>query len=915
MAFSKEKAHDRAERYAAKGQHDKAAREYQTIVDHDPKDVRAWLMLADCLARSGDSAGALSRYLQVANFYAEQREHQKALAVYRQVLNIDPGRLDIHYRCANLNLELGRQHDAIANLEHVAQVQMQAGKVSDALDTYRQIADADPSIVSKRLRLAELCSREKRTKEAVEAFRQAGQVLLQTGRKADFVRVAERLLWHDTGDRQTIRELSRVYLELGDPRRALMKLNALLQIDASDVDGLELLAETFIALGKPDKASSVLVELVRELGDGNPERARAVLERGLGWIPGDPELMRLHQQFAGTSAPADDDDEVMELDAEDAEVLELDEDDLIMEEVSTETTVPTDTREAESREPPMTASVLSDLDNAPSEAASVSVSDPDLDKILFEARVYVKYRLFEHALEHVGELLGRAPEHVGALALKARAYGELGRSVEAADTHVTVARLVCDRDPKLAREHLEAALEQVPEQAAALAMLGDLQSTTAAVPEPAATSESVPLDFEGDGDSGAFDLVDDDFSIDVAEPEPEPAATGQRTLERPPVENRFGLSEAGPLPSASNNFSEMLDDEETGLHHVETRSDSAAMDLRVDTDLLTLDDGQPSSTPAAEVASAEHPSPQAESGPALDEFDLSPEAFAGVELEHRESAPELAPASGTEEELDALMADLAQDAVGEPTPEPARRATPEVAPKPAAGVPSRVWPDISDDLAEVRFFIDQGLDEDARAALSDLKEKAPGHPEVAKLEADLTGVTQQPVPVEESGAVPLLDLVSEEDAEADAYLSSIFGDDAEPAQAPKRQVEVKARAADVAGANARDHFDLGMAYREMGLVDEALTQFESAATDPVWRSRSLVMAGVLRTHRGETAQAVEDLQEAIDAAATEDERCEAQYELAVLYEKVGDTASAIAHLQDVTAGYRDRDERLVALQG
>ena len=143
MAFSKEKAHERAEKFAAKGQHDKAAREYQSIVDNDPKDIRAWLMLADCLARTGDRGAALQRYLQVADYYAGAKEHQKALAVYRQALNIDPNRLDVHYKCAQLNMEIGRVHDAIASFEQIAAVQLQTGHVSEALKTYRVIADAD----------------------------------------------------------------------------------------------------------------------------------------------------------------------------------------------------------------------------------------------------------------------------------------------------------------------------------------------------------------------------------------------------------------------------------------------------------------------------------------------------------------------------------------------------------------------------------------------------------------------------------------------------------------------------------------------------------------------------------------------------------------------------------------------------
>ncbi|MBC8066725.1 MAG: tetratricopeptide repeat protein, partial [Deltaproteobacteria bacterium] len=294
MAFSKEKAHERAERFAAKGQHDRAAREYQTIVEADPKDIRAWLMLADCLVRCGDRSGAVDRYLQVAGYYAAQQQSQKALAVYRQVVNLEPRRVDVHQKIAQLNLELGRVQDAVAIYEQIGHVQLQGGNTVDALVTFELIANAEPTAVSKRLRVAELYSREKQSDKAVEHFRMAGEQLLAAGRKADYVRVAERLVYHKPDDERTIRGLARAYLELKDPRRALMKLNALLQADPHDRDGLELLAETFLALEKPDKAVSVATELVRQLqslGENGAVDAARVARRALAWDPNHPELL------------------------------------------------------------------------------------------------------------------------------------------------------------------------------------------------------------------------------------------------------------------------------------------------------------------------------------------------------------------------------------------------------------------------------------------------------------------------------------------------------------------------------------------------------------------------------------------------------------------------------------------------
>ena len=91
--------------------------------------------------------------------------------------------------------------------------------------------------------------------------------------------------------------------------------------------------------------------------------------------------------------------------------------------------------------------------------------------------------------------------------------------------------------------------------------------------------------------------------------------------------------------------------------------------------------------------------------------------------------------------------------------------------------------------------------------------------------------------------------------------------------------------------------------------------FEAAARDARYRARALVMVGTLRVHRGETDRAVTDLKEAVKLAANADESSEANYELGVLYERIGDTARAVLQLQAVAEGFRDRDERLEQLMG
>lgn len=938
MAFSKVKAFDRAERFAAKGQHDKAVREYQAIVDNDPKEIRAWLMLADCLVRCGDSPRAIERYLQVGGYYIQKKDHQKALAVYRQVLNLDASRIDVQLRVAALNQELGRVQDAVAMYERVAGLQLQAGKTIEALQTYKVVADADPAAVSRRLRLAELYSREKQVPEAVDAFREAGEQLLTQGRKSDYVRVAERLLYHEAGDLPTVRKLAAVYLELGDPRRALMKLNGLLHADAGDREGIELLAQTFMSLGKPDKAVSAIGELARSLREsGSSEElleAARVLRLGLSWSPGHADLVASLAQVEGrddepsetseafvAAEPSDhvvmpDDDGSEAIDLDDMDVVEIDDDDVLLDDdgprpADEEQPDPQDSIDPAGFEDepvamaidtqppvdsgPLTQTVLSEV-SAPGGQPVDAESLTDFDKILFEARVYIKYRLFEHAQDHVSAALRQQPQHVGALSLQARALTELGRTVEAADAHAMVARLVIVSDPKLAREHIGAALNLAPGHVEALQAEEMLQrddgpadevsivsSLTSELNPEAARTELLHIDTTAEPGANLLNIhhgpagsEDEDFPIevDLADDTSDEIRAGA-VIE---IEDRFGLD-----PSTDDDASVVDDAESTGEYEV-----AAGPHLLVDESSSEFED--------VSLEIAEH----GERGAVSIDL-LEPNVDTGLLRLNDHVEPKGALHPESTEMGPIVEPDLLGLAIGK---DRARALEPELGL--SGDTAAQGLPDISDDIAEVRFYLDQGLEDDAAAALQDIRSRHPDHPALSVFDAP---AEVEPAVVPESGASsPLLSL--DEDDDDDAYLSAIFSEP-EPIKAEVRPSGgARVASEDV---DAQSSFDLGVAYREMGLVDQAVVQFEAAAAEPEIKVRALVMLGSLRLQQGNAAAALSSLEEAV-ALANQEEMIEVNYELGVAYEKIGDKGRAIACLSEVGAGYRDRDARLDQLQ-
>ena len=154
----------------------------------------------------------------------------------------------------------------------------------------------------------------------------------------------------------------------------------------------------------------------------------------------------------------------------------------------------------------------------------------------------------------------------------------------------------------------------------------------------------------------------------------------------------------------------------------------------------------------------------------------------------------------------------------------AQRATPVQQP-----AQDPAWPPLDDHLAEVEFFRGQGLCDDAEALLAELRERYPGHPGLADPdEASVDGPENDSLP-------------EQHDREEDAYISGIFED-------RKRAPSESVAAVSCADAlDAQSAFDLGIAYLEMGLAEDAGEQFVDATADPLIRPRAEAMLRRLRS--------------------------------------------------------------------
>jgi tetratricopeptide (TPR) repeat protein len=119
--------------------------------------------------------------------------------------------------------------------------------------------------------------------------------------------------------------------------------------------------------------------------------------------------------------------------------------------------------------------------------------------------------------------------------------------------------------------------------------------------------------------------------------------------------------------------------------------------------------------------------------------------------------------------------------------------------------------------------------------------------------------------------------------------------------------------------DTESHYSLGLAYREMGLLDEASSEFQVAARSDQRRVSCHILQALCRKDGGDLDGAVELLRETmVDPAVTAYEQLSISYELASCLEELGEIDEAERLYADILLrdpGFSDTASRLADLRG
>jgi tetratricopeptide (TPR) repeat protein len=127
-----------------KGQIRKGMQECSKQVEKSPKDKRLRLKLGDLYLKNGDDEKAIKEYLQTAELYAEEDLNNRAIAIYKRVVSINPKHIQAFRRMATLYSKDGLCGSAKACYERILQIRPGDEEAMKALSVIEDSSQSKP---------------------------------------------------------------------------------------------------------------------------------------------------------------------------------------------------------------------------------------------------------------------------------------------------------------------------------------------------------------------------------------------------------------------------------------------------------------------------------------------------------------------------------------------------------------------------------------------------------------------------------------------------------------------------------------------------------------------------------------------------------------------------------------------------
>jgi tetratricopeptide (TPR) repeat protein len=249
-----------AQRFLARGQIDKAIAEWEKLAGEYP-DGNTFNTIGDLYLKKGNRADAIDSFHKAASFFRQEGFALKALALYKKILNINPGDSDALYSLGELNEAKGLTTDAIKYYLASADSLSKEGKKEGILAIYEKIISLSPSNIPLRNRVAEIYAKEGLVEEAARQDLHIARLHAEKGDTEKAMIFYRKVLDVQPLSREALLELSSLYEGMGDFDKAIEQIKEAVGLFPQEAEVLLRCAEIHIAVKRFDEAKEYLKDI------------------------------------------------------------------------------------------------------------------------------------------------------------------------------------------------------------------------------------------------------------------------------------------------------------------------------------------------------------------------------------------------------------------------------------------------------------------------------------------------------------------------------------------------------------------------------------------------------------------------------------------------------------------------------
>ena len=283
-----------ADKLFKQGKIEAAIKEYQKIIEMKPDDLEVRRIIGDLNLKLNRLPEAFKQFEWISDFYLKEGFFTKAIAMYKRITRLDPQNEGVSFKLADLYSKQGLTIEAKQIYLELAEEYKRQNNQKKALGIYKKILEFDRSNIKMRILLADNYLREGMKDEAVSEYLTASDILMK---KKEFAAAEELLMqtYNKVKHLKVFEKLISCYITQGNSGKAIQMLRNLGDEIFKHLNLLKILGELYFKNNLIEDAE----QIYKKIAEIDSNETEVIMKLGKVYLQRD-EIDKAYQLFLPT---------------------------------------------------------------------------------------------------------------------------------------------------------------------------------------------------------------------------------------------------------------------------------------------------------------------------------------------------------------------------------------------------------------------------------------------------------------------------------------------------------------------------------------------------------------------------------------------------------------------------------------